>query len=71
MNSPLLALFTLLLLLIIGVLAGVGVYKVIAYYATPPPPIADTMPCNLPCKCAPLYNLGTDAWIECMQVGRK
>ncbi len=26
--------------------------------------------CNLPCKCAPLYDLGTDEWINCMGVGR-
>ncbi len=26
---------------------------------------------NLPCKCAPLYNSGTDEWINCLGVGYK
>jgi hypothetical protein len=26
---------------------------------------------HLPTKCRPLYNNGTDEWIECMGVGRK
>ena len=27
--------------------------------------------CNLACKCAPYYNLGTNEWADCMQVGKK
>ena len=54
-----------------GTLMAIGagtVYESVTATATP---IADTPRCNLPCKCAPYYNLGTSEWAECMGVELK
>ena len=34
-------------------------------------PKVEEVVCNTPCKCKHLLNLGTDEWINCMQVGYK
>ena len=61
------------IILISGVLISMMVaftakQVIVHYQVVPSTTVSD---CNLPCKCAPYYNLGTDEWIECMGVGRK
>lgn len=52
-----------------------GVYMFLAIYfwqaakAESRPP--SLVVAHLPTKCAPFYNDGTDAWINCMGVGKK
>lgn len=75
MNSRVVTVFTLLLLVLAMCLLSYRCYEIgevlrDIHQATKAP-ITSHIMCNLPCKCAPLYNLGTDAWIECMGVGYK
>lgn len=57
------------LALIAGSMASVAIYSVLT--RTEVVPKSTISECRLPCKCAPLYNLGTSEWRDCMGVGRK
>ena len=73
MNSD--KLVAALLALCVFVLVAIPAYAVYCQYQPRTATLAKTgevvvvSRCNLPCKCAPLYDLGTDEWIECMGVG--